>query len=50
MFDQELKTINKSLLLNWLYKQKINVPISELDAYIKPNTKKPNSDSLKQKD
>ena len=50
MSNQEPDTINKSILLNWLYKQKRDVSISELEAYIKSSTKTHNLVNPEQKD
>ncbi len=42
MNKQTIPTIKKSLLLDWLYQQKTNVPVSDLIKFIKSYANNPN--------
>jgi hypothetical protein len=39
MKEQASTTIKKNLLLDWIYAQKNNIPVTDLAEFIKSNTK-----------
>ena len=39
MQEQNTKTMKKNLLLDWIYKQKNNIPVNDLIEFIKSNSK-----------
>ena len=39
MKEQATTTVKKNLLLDWIYKQKNNIPVTNLAEFIKSNTK-----------
>jgi len=41
MSERPLSTIKKNLLLDWIYKQKNNVPVNDLMEFIKSYSKTP---------
>jgi hypothetical protein len=49
MKEQAPTTIKKNILLDWIYAQKNNIPVTDLTEFIKSNTKNEKTTTTDQK-